>query len=415
MSIIFFFFASPKSNGNLLLRAQCKSGANKIDRRGWKICIKSAKAKCIHDQNDRWLFSFHNSNVITAEYLVRDGSGRSGHRISAFVRFGKRDHVANRLRAGQQCQITVQADGETAVRWRAELQRLQQVLHLVDVLFQNVVEYVALHGRPVDSYRTAAQFHAVQHEVVVSTDHGQRIFVQQLLLANGRRRKWVVGALKSAVFGDHEQRKLHNPAKLERIRSPIGREPNRDLVASDANCPTDRRRPTSSAPNNEPKRECWPILGPRCRTMVVGLESRRRGKSRKRNSISNNAKPSVAGGDQCRRRRRAANRCPEDRGKRSPENGRPHRQRAPRHRVAVAAASRNDSPACPCRTNASRPHSHYLIWGNGDWGLMANWSGQQWTIRASISAITACSSVNDSSMSIWVNSGWRSDLLPSSL
>ncbi|KRX87092.1 hypothetical protein T4E_2117 [Trichinella pseudospiralis] len=169
------------------------------------------------------MFSFNvrrfHLNVITGKLVGRDSSRRSGHRISAFVGFWKRDHVAYRLRAGQQCQVSVQADGKAAVRWRTELQRLQQVRHLVDVLVQHVLQDVLLHVRPVDPYRAAAQFHSVQHQIVVSTEHCQRILVQQLLLTNGRRRERVVSTFQATVFASNEQRKLHNPAELERIRT----------------------------------------------------------------------------------------------------------------------------------------------------------------------------------------------------
>ncbi|KRZ67498.1 hypothetical protein T10_4098 [Trichinella papuae] len=405
-------------------------------------------------------FLFH-LNVITGELVGRDGSRRSGHRISAFVRFWKCDHVAYRLRAGQQRQISIQADGEAAVRWRAEFQRLQQVRHLVGVLVQHVLQDVLLHGRPVDPYRAAAQFHSVQHQIVVSTEHRQGILVQQLLLTNGRRRERMVSALQTAVFTAHEQRKLHNPAELERIRTTNinsilfykfkMEQLKRDVESFNAVGQVDANQTQTSLQvmqivrvTDGDQRRRTQITNPRADVGQFSLRDVERSSCWwswadgpvavqnheieiqfriMRSKVTPQA-INVAGAD--RRQTVAQWIVADDRlemgtvgydtiGQRSqqPVETTVRLVRAVQaHRVSVAENS--TQTLCTVGLSQNYPLA-YLILGNGASGFEASCSGQQWTIRASTSAITAASSVNDSSMSIWVNSGWRSDLLPSSL
>ncbi len=103
------------------------------------------------------------------ELLGVDDVGRGGHQLGRLLRLGERDHVAQRVGAGQEHGEAVQAERDAAVRRRAVAQRLEQeaeaALRLV-VRDAEQVEHLGLHVRAVDADGAAADLGSVEHQVV---------------------------------------------------------------------------------------------------------------------------------------------------------------------------------------------------------------------------------------------------------
>lgn len=98
------------------------------------------------------------------------GVGRGvGQHAGRLLGFGKGDDVADGVLAAQEHHQTVEAEGQAAVGWCAGLQGVQQEAEFVLVLLgfhAQGVEDPGLQGLVVDTDAAAADFKAVEHQVV---------------------------------------------------------------------------------------------------------------------------------------------------------------------------------------------------------------------------------------------------------
>src|SRR5215207_10262234 len=107
-----------------------------------------------------------------------DGRRRAGQRIRPAGRLRERDHVADRVAPREQRDDPVEAEGEPAVRRRAEAQRVEQEAEArVRLLLGDPehVEHLPLDLRPVDTDRPAADLHPVERDVVAARAQRARI------------------------------------------------------------------------------------------------------------------------------------------------------------------------------------------------------------------------------------------------
>src|SRR4029078_9425064 len=98
-----------------------------------------------------------------------DGGGGAGEGVEAGGRLGEGDHVADAGRAGEQHDHPVPAEGDTAVRRRGVLERVEKKADLGGALLGGQPDHVEprlLHRGGVDTDRAAAYLVAVAHDVV---------------------------------------------------------------------------------------------------------------------------------------------------------------------------------------------------------------------------------------------------------
>ena len=156
-----------------------------------------------------------------SKLLVRDRRRRAGHQALRRGGLRERDHVADRLRACHQRRDAIDAERDAAMRRRAETQRIQQEAELRLGLFRTdaeQLEHRALHLRPVDADRTAADLVAVQHHVVAARHRGLRIGAQVGdVVDRGRGEGVVERDVALRVLVPLEHREVGDPQRLPSV------------------------------------------------------------------------------------------------------------------------------------------------------------------------------------------------------
>ena len=131
--------------------------------------------------------------------------------------FGKRDHFADRLGTGHQRHDAVKTEGNAAVRRRAVGQRIEQKAELGACVLRRDAqrrEHLRLHFVAVDAHRAAADFPAVQRDVVGLGQHLAGIGRQQPdVLILGRRERMMRRDPALFFLVVLERREIHDPAR----------------------------------------------------------------------------------------------------------------------------------------------------------------------------------------------------------
>ena len=94
---------------------------------------------------------------------------RLGHQATGLLGFGEGDGVADRLLARQQHHHAIEAEGQAAVGRGPHVEGFHQETELAVGLLQGQAdrfEHLALQGRIVDAQGAAAQFQAIEHQVI---------------------------------------------------------------------------------------------------------------------------------------------------------------------------------------------------------------------------------------------------------
>src|SRR3989344_1552364 len=150
-----------------------------------------------------------------AQCLVVHRARRLGHDIRSALGFREGNDFANRLRAGHQHDQAIQAESQTAVRRRTELQRIEQeaeLLFLLGLVDAENAEYRLLHFLAMDADGAATQLGTVEHHVVCTRQRSAGVGLQLLRCAL-RRRERVVQCAQRAVIVLFEHREVDHPQR----------------------------------------------------------------------------------------------------------------------------------------------------------------------------------------------------------
>ena len=145
--------------------------------------------------------------------IVRDGRGRAGERIDTRLGLGERDHVSDRLLAGQHHHEPVDPRRDARVRGDAVPERRDQVPELlIDLLGRQPqrLEHLALQVGAMDTDAAAAQLEPVQDDVVRPRLRGLRS--QVVGQRSGER--MVLRRPALILIAPLEQRRLGHPQVL---------------------------------------------------------------------------------------------------------------------------------------------------------------------------------------------------------
>src|SRR5260370_22671683 len=126
------------------------------------------------------------ANMQLAQLLFVHRRRGMREQILRALRLGERDDVADGFGARHHGDDAVQAEGDTAVRMRAVLQRLEQKSEFLLRFFRTDgkrAEYLRLHLFAVDPDRAATDLRAVQHHVVGLRDGSAGIGGDKVLVA----------------------------------------------------------------------------------------------------------------------------------------------------------------------------------------------------------------------------------------
>ncbi len=143
------------------------------------------------------------------ELRLGDRQGRVRHRVGAGLGLRERDHLADVLLAGEDRDQAVDPDGESAVRRRAEFERVEEETELAIGLLlvdaeqrEDAPLLVAL----VDSDRTGPELPAVEHEVVGLRANAHRVALEPVHVVRMRLCERMVGWLRGARCPDRHRR-----------------------------------------------------------------------------------------------------------------------------------------------------------------------------------------------------------------
>ena len=161
-----------------------------------------------------------------AQLLVIHRRGRVHHQVHRLLRLREGNDVADAVASGQQHHEPVRADGEAAVRRRAVFQRADQMAEtaLDFGLGQALdLEHPRLEFRVVDADAAAAEFGAVEHDVISLRAHVLGIAVEQRHVFRPGGRERMVHADQPAFVVAFHQREIRHPCELEHaVRDHLG-------------------------------------------------------------------------------------------------------------------------------------------------------------------------------------------------
>ena len=164
------------------------------------------------------------------ELLRRDRRRALGHEVLALLGLREGDDVADARRAAEQRHHPVEAERNAAVGRRAEGEGLEHVaepaFHDIGRDFQHVLEDFLLQRRLVDPDRAAAEFHAVEHDIVMLAADPLRVAVEERRILRHRSGERMVRrhvAVLRLVMA--HQGKIHDPEEFPVVR------PQRELAA----------------------------------------------------------------------------------------------------------------------------------------------------------------------------------------
>ena len=102
------------------------------------------------------------------------------------------------------------------------LGRVQELIYSLHQLWRNLkhfLEYRFLHVRPMNTDRAAAQFPAVNHDVIMLTADFFRIVLEQRDIFGHRSSERMMARIPTVLFlVETEQRKVHDPEEIETVR-----------------------------------------------------------------------------------------------------------------------------------------------------------------------------------------------------
>ena len=180
---------------------------------------KSARGRALRGL---FLLGIKHFDSQVAELAWRDLAGRFRHQILPLLRLGEGDDVADAGASGEHGDETVESEGDAAVGRGAEGEGFEHVaeaaFHDVGGDFQHVFKDVLLHLRIVDTNGAAAEFDAVEDDVVVlAADFFRRGGKQGFVLLDGRGEGVVGGEEAFLVFVPEHEGKLNDPEEVELI------------------------------------------------------------------------------------------------------------------------------------------------------------------------------------------------------
>ena len=158
-----------------------------------------------------------------AELAGFDSRRAVGHEVLAAVVFREGDDVADRLGSGQEHDDAVETEGDAAVRRSTEAKGIEDVAEEIGLFLRGDtegVEHVALEIAFVDSEAAAAEFDAVENDVVGDGAEGREVGAgggELLDVVGMRAGEGVVDGVPLVIFGrEGEEGELRNPKKIER-------------------------------------------------------------------------------------------------------------------------------------------------------------------------------------------------------
>ena len=159
-----------------------------------------------------------------AELLEVGFGGRLGHHFNATVVFRKCDDIADAVLAGDQHDESVEAEGDAAVRWSAEFEGLEDMAEEELLLFfvhAEHAKHLGLEVGLVDSQAAAADFHAVENDIVShSTDFSVFARFEEGHVIRAGTSEWMVNGIPLLfLFTPAEEREIDDPEEIEGGRS----------------------------------------------------------------------------------------------------------------------------------------------------------------------------------------------------
>src|SRR6266853_2541109 len=126
------------------------------------------------------------ADMQLAQLLLVDRRRSVGEQVLGALGFGKGDHVAEGFRAGHHGDDAIETEGDTSVRRRAVLQRLEQESELLLRFLRadrKSPEHLGLDLLAVDAHRAPADLRTVHHHVVGLGERRAGIAREQILVA----------------------------------------------------------------------------------------------------------------------------------------------------------------------------------------------------------------------------------------
>src|SRR3989441_4213329 len=163
---------------------------------------------------EKWGLAY-DADAELAQLRVVHRGRRLGEETDRALRLREGDPLANRVGARQQHDQAVEAEGDPAVRWCAEGERLQQEAEArVRLALRHAEEreHALLHVRAMDPDAAAAELDAVEHEIVGLRADSERVPLETLeVLVGGRREGMVHGDVAARVRIALEERGVDHP------------------------------------------------------------------------------------------------------------------------------------------------------------------------------------------------------------
>src|SRR5206468_1508269 len=135
------------------------------------------------------------------------------------------DHITDVRGSRQHHGQAVQTEGDAAVRWSAELQRVEQETETAMRLLLAHAEYgeqSLLHDGIVNTDAAAAALVAVDDQVIRLGQHAARIALQLVEIFVARSGEWMMVRRPAFfLFIPDERREIDHPGDLEHLRRRI--------------------------------------------------------------------------------------------------------------------------------------------------------------------------------------------------
>ena len=152
------------------------------------------------------------------ELLAGDRAWRVGERAGGLLGFGEGDHVADGAGSGEQHHQAVEAEGNAAVRGRAEFKSAEQEAELLlRLFFSNAeqIEHLGLHVRGVNADGAAADFAAVEDKIISPAADFERLgFEQSKVFVKRRSEGMMHRSVAFALAVELDQREISNPEEI---------------------------------------------------------------------------------------------------------------------------------------------------------------------------------------------------------
>src|SRR5690606_10223356 len=137
------------------------------------------------------------------------------HNIAPRIVFWESNKIADGFLSAQNGNKSIQSKSDSAVRWRAVLERIHQKPELCFCLFgrkAQIIEHQCLCFFIVDSYRTSADFISIQNQIVRICFYFAWIGGQKFQLSRFWGSERVVHRVETVCFlVPFQKREIHNP------------------------------------------------------------------------------------------------------------------------------------------------------------------------------------------------------------